>query len=126
MGYASTVDLDEAYRLGQKAAELAATGQGGYMSTILREPGLIYNVRYDKAPLSEVANSERTFPKEWILPNGCDVSDDFIKYLKPLVGEDMLTLPMLNGRQRLTRFEPIYAEKLLPEYIPQADRQSKP
>ncbi|MDR1053107.1 MAG: diphosphate--fructose-6-phosphate 1-phosphotransferase, partial [Planctomycetaceae bacterium] len=34
IGYASTVDLDEAYRLGQKAMELAATGQGGYMSTI--------------------------------------------------------------------------------------------
>ncbi len=30
MAYASTVDLDEAYRLGQKAMELTATGQGGF------------------------------------------------------------------------------------------------
>ena len=126
MGYASTVDLDEAYRLGQKAVELALTGQGGYMSTIIREPGFIYNVRYDKAPLADVANSERTFPKEWILPNGCDVSDEFLKYLKPLIGEDMLTLPMLNGRQRVARFEQVFAEKLLPEYVPQADRQNPP
>ncbi len=126
MGYASTVDLDEAYRLGQKAVELAATGQGGYMSTIIRDSGIIYNVRYDKAPLEEVANSERTFPKEWILPSGCDVSDDFLKYLKPLVGEDMLTLPMLNGRQRVTQFKPIFAEKKLPDYTPQADRQQPP
>ena len=29
------------------------------MATILREPGPIYNVRYDKVPLAEVANSER-------------------------------------------------------------------
>ena len=126
MGYASTVDLDEAYRLGQKAVELALTGQGGYMSTIIREPGFIYNFRYDKAPLADVANSERTFPKEWILPNGCDVSDEFLKYLKPLIGEDMLTLPMLNGRQRVARFEQVFAEKLLPEYVPQADRQNPP
>ncbi|MDR3182708.1 MAG: diphosphate--fructose-6-phosphate 1-phosphotransferase [Planctomycetaceae bacterium] len=122
IGYASPVDLDEAYRLGQKAMELAATGQGGYMSTILREPGLIYNVRYDKVPLELVANSERTFPSSWILPGGSDVSDDFVRYAKPLVGEDMLSLPMIGGRQRLTRFEPIYAEKKLAAYVPEADR----
>lgn len=122
MGYASTVDLDEAYRVGQKAVELAATGQSGNMSTILREPGFLYNVRYDKVPLSVVANSERTFPSEWILPSGCDVSDAFVRYAKPFLGEEMLTLPMIDGRQRLTRFQPIYAGKKLPDYIPQADR----
>ncbi len=123
MAYASAVDLDEAYRCGQKAVELAASGQGGYMSTILRDPGIIYNVRYDKVPLTEVANSERTFLKEWILPSGSDVSDAFIRYAKPLVGEDMLSLPMVNGRQRLTCFAPIFAPQTLPAYIPQADRK---
>ncbi len=123
MAYASVVDLDEAYRVGQKAVELAATGQGGYMSTILRDKGFIYNVRYDRVPLPEVANSERTFPKEWILPSGCDVSDEFVRYAKPLVGEDMLSLPMINGIQRMTRFAPIYAGQTLPKYVPQADRK---
>jgi 6-phosphofructokinase 1 len=122
MAYASPVDLDEAYRLGQKAMELAATGQGGFMSTIQRDPDFIYNVRYGKVPLELVANSERTFPASWILPSGCDVSDDFVRYAKPLVGEDMLSLPMIGGRQRLTRFQPIYAEKKLPKYIPEAAR----
>jgi 6-phosphofructokinase 1 len=122
MAYASPVDLDEAYRLGQKAMELAATGQGGFMSTILREPGSIYNVRYDKVPLELVANSERAFPKPWILPNGCDVSDEFVRYAKPLVGEDMLSLPMIGGRQRMTQFDPVFAEKKLPPYLPEADQ----
>lgn len=123
MGYASTVDLDEAYRLGQKAMELAATGQGGFMSTILRDPGFIYNVRYDKVPLEQVANSERTFPAAWISPSGCDVSDEFVRYAKPFVGEDMLTLPMIGGVQRMTRFEPVFAEKKLAAYVPEADRK---
>jgi 6-phosphofructokinase 1 len=123
IGYASTVDLDEAYRLGQKAMELAATGQGGYMSTILREKGLIYNVRYDKVLLELVANSERTFPADWITKNGTDVSDDFVKYAKPFIGEDNLMLPMINGRQRMTQFKKIFAEKKLPAYIPEADRK---
>jgi 6-phosphofructokinase 1 len=123
MAYASTVDLDEAYRLGQKAVELAAAGLSGFMATILREPGAIYNVRYDKVPLTEVANSERTFPADWIAQNGYDVTDDFIRYAKPLAGSEMLSLPVIDGRQRLTRFKPIFAEKKLPHYIPQADRK---
>jgi ATP-dependent phosphofructokinase / diphosphate-dependent phosphofructokinase len=122
MAYASAVDLDEAYRVGQKALTLAATGQSGFMATILREPGAIYNVRYDKVPLAEVANSERTFPKAWIAENGCDVTDDFIRYAKPLLGSEMITLPVIDGRQRMTRFQPIFAEQKLPKYVPQADR----
>jgi 6-phosphofructokinase 1 len=123
MAYASTVDLDEAYKVGQKAVALAADGQSGFMATILREPGPIYSVRYDKVSLAEVANSERTFPAEWIAPSGTDVTDDFVRYARPLIGDDMLTLPMLDGRQQLTRFAPIYAEQTLPKYVPQADRK---
>jgi 6-phosphofructokinase 1 len=122
MVYASAVDLDEAYRVGQKAVELAAAGQRGFMATILRDPGPIYSVRYEKVPLAEVADSERSFPRHWIAPSGCDVSDDFVRYAKPLVGNDMITLPTIDGRQRMTRFQPIYAEQKLPKYIPQADR----
>lgn len=122
MAYASVVDLDEAYRAGQMAALLAADRQGGYMSTILRNAGPIYGVRYDKVPLEQVANSERTFPAHWIADSGTDVTDDFIRYAAPLVGEDNLTLPMIGGRQRLARLAPIYADQKLPQYVPQADR----
>jgi 6-phosphofructokinase 1 len=122
MAYASTVDLEEAYRSGQMAALLAAGGESGFMSTILRNPGSIYGVRYDKVPLTEVANSERAFPEKWIAPNGYDVTDDFVRYAKPLVGEDMVSLPLVDGRQRLTRFQPIFASQKLDKYVPQADR----
>jgi len=123
MAFASPVDLDEAYCLGQTALQLAAEGQSGYMATILRNPGCVYSVRYDKVSLAEVANSERTFPAAWIAPNGYDVTDDFVRYARPLVGNDMISLPIVDGRQRLTRFRPIYAEKKLPAYVPQAERR---
>lgn len=118
--YASVVDLDEAFKVGQKAAEIAASGENGWMSTILRRPGLIYNVDYDKVPLEAVANSERTFPKEWIAPNRVDVTDDFLRYATPLIGEDWASVPVVNGRQRFTRFKPLFAEKKLPAYALQA------
>ena len=121
--YASIVDLDEAYRVGQKAVEIAKSGENGWMSTILREPGAIYNVRYDKVPLKEVANSERTFPEAWIAENKIDVTDEFLAYAQPLIGEDWASVPVVNGRQRFARFDPIFADKKLPDYQLQALRK---
>ncbi len=118
--YASIVDLDEAYKVGQKAALIAESGENGWMATILRQPGHIYNVTYDKVPLEKVANSERTFPKEWIASNKIDVTDDFVRYAKPLIGEDWASVPVINGRQRFTQFKPIFAEKKLPAYTLEA------
>ncbi len=123
MAFASTVDLDEAYHCGAKAAHLAAAGEGGFMATILRNDGPIYCVRYDKVPLEKVANSERTFPADWITTGGTDVTDDFVRYARPLIGEEMVSLPIVDGRQRMTQFQPIHASGKLSAYVPQADRE---
>jgi ATP-dependent phosphofructokinase / diphosphate-dependent phosphofructokinase len=124
MVYASTVDLQEAYAVGQKAALLAAAGESGFMSTILRNEGPVYSVRYDKVPLGEVANSERTFPADWITPDGTDVTDDFVKYAQPLLGDDWINVPIIGGRLRLAQLKPIFADQKLEKYVPQADREA--
>ena len=118
--YASTVDLEEAYNLGQKAVEIAVEEGSGYMATVLREPGDIYRVRYDKVRLEAVANSERAFPASWIAPSRTDVTDDFVRYARPLIGDDWPSIPLVDGLQRFTRFKPAFAEKLLPAYTPHA------
>lgn len=123
--YASIPDLDEAYRCGQKAVLVAMEDGNGYMSTILRRPGVIYDVYYDKVPLEKVANSERTFPKAWIDPNGYDVTDAFVEYAMPLVGEDWPSVPLVQGRQRFARIRPIFAEKQCPAYELEAVRMAK-
>jgi 6-phosphofructokinase len=122
MIYASTVDLEEAYRVGQKAAQIAAEEGSGYMSTILREPGPIYAVRYDKVPLELVANSERSFPRAWIAENGLDVTAEFLRYARPLIGDGWPAIPLVNGLQRFARVQPIFAPTSLPAYVPQAIR----
>ncbi len=123
MIYASTVDMDEAYKVGQKAVLVAAEEGSGYMSTILRSPGALYHVTYDKVPLELVANSERSFPQEWIAAGGADVTDDFIRYAQPLIGETWPSIPLVNGRQRYARLKPIMAEQKLPSYQLQAERK---
>jgi len=122
MIYASTVDLEEAYKVGQKAALIAAEEGSGFMSTILRVPGPIYHVTYDKVPLELVANSERSFPAEWIAEDGTDVTDAFVQYARPLIGDHWPSIPLLDGLQRFARIAPILAETKLPAYIPEAYR----
>ncbi len=126
MIYASAVDLEEAYKVGQNAVRIAVEHGSGYMSTILRRPGPIYSVDYDKVPLEAVANSERKFPAHWIAPSRIDVTDDFVRYARPLIGEDWVSVPLVNGIQRFARLKKIFADKKLPEYLPEAYRAAKP
>lgn len=125
MVYASTVDLEESYYVGQKAALLAGAGEHGYMSTILRTDWDNYQVRYDKAPLSEVAEKDRKFPSEWITECGMDVTDDFVKYARPLIGDNWVSVPMIDGRLRLAQLntsKEMFADQKLAAYTPQGDR----
>jgi 6-phosphofructokinase 1 len=121
--YASTIDLDEAYLVGRKAALIAHEGQSGWMATILRRPGGTYGVEYDKVSLEKVANSERKFPAAWIAKNGMDVTDDLIKYARPLIGEDWPSVPIVNGLQRFARIKRVLAERKCKAYIPQGWRK---
>jgi 6-phosphofructokinase 1 len=120
---ASHTDLEEAYQLGRKAALIALNDGGGFMSTILREPGAAYRVRYDKVPLQRVANSERKFPQAWIAPSRYDVTDDFIRYARPLIGDEWVALPVENGVHRFARLEKIFTPKKCRPYVPMAHRK---
>lgn len=120
---ASKVDLDEAYLVGHQAVSIAVEHGSGYMATILREPGSSYRVRYDKVPLQAVANSERSFPTAWIAPSRTDVTDEFVDYAQPLVGNDWPSVPLVGGLQKFARLKPIFADRKLPDYVPQTYRK---
>ena len=119
---ASVVDLEEAYQSGRHAVEIARTMGNGYMATIQREPDSVYRPHYDKVPLDLVANKTRYFPKEWIAPNRIDVTDAFVAYAKPLIGEAWAQVPLENGLPRFARFAPVFADKKCAPYVPQAYR----
>ena len=117
---ASTVDLEEAYQVGRHAVAVARREGSGWMSTLLRVAGPRYAVRYDKVPLEKVANSERAFPAKWLAPSKIDVTDDFLRYARPLIGDEWVRVPLEDGLQRFTRFAPIFANKKCPGYEPEA------
>jgi 6-phosphofructokinase 1 len=115
---ASTVDIEEAYRVGRKAVEIGVTAGTGWMATILRVAHSPYSVRYDKVPLERVAASSRQLPAHWLTPDGLDVIDDFIRYARPLIGEEWPRIPLEGGLQRFARLEIRFVDKKLPEYVP--------
>jgi len=121
--YASVVDLEEAYNVGHKCVQIARQDGNGWMGTILREPGPAYQVRYDKVSLEKVANSERRFPAAWLASDRCDVTDEFVQYARPLIGEAWPAVPLENGLQRFARFQRIFAERRCELYVPQAYRK---
>jgi len=116
--YASTVDIKEAYRVGRKAVEVGVGEGSGWMATILRESDCPYRVRYDKVPLDAVAASARRLPPDWISADGLDVTDSFVRYARPLIGEDWPQIPIENGLQRFARLDIRFIDRKLPAYLP--------
>lgn len=124
IAYASVVDLDEAYRVGCHAVEVARADGNGFMATILRDRSKGgYSVTYDKVPLEKVAARDRSFPERWIAANRMDVTDEFVDYARPLIGEDWVSVPQVDGLARFARITQELAPKSLPEYIPQTYRR---
>lgn len=121
--HASKVDIAEAYELGRKAVEIAMTDGTGWMSTVLRAPGTEYKAVYSKVNLEMVANSVRFIPKAWITKDGLDVTDDFIRYAMPLIGDGWPEIKVENGLQRFARLKISFIDKKLPPYVPQTLRK---
>jgi len=109
IAYVSEVDKEEAYQVGAHAAQIALSGENGFMSTIIRNPGKYYEVTYDKVKLDTVANSEREFPQQWIAPNKMDVTDHFIDWALPIIGSPL---------PQLTKFKDVFVPKKCGGYIP--------
>ena len=115
----SRVDAEEAYLVGAHAAELAESGRSGVMATLLRKPGAAYAIYCSDVPLAVVANSERFLPKSWIAPGGVDVTDDFIRYAKPLIGDGPDEMEYENGILRFARLRETPVDKRLAPYVPE-------
>jgi 6-phosphofructokinase 1 len=84
-----SVDLDreEAFACGRAAVQLATEGSSGVMVTIARKSNAPYRVELETAALSEVAQKSKPMPRDYINSEGNFVTDEFLEYIRPLVGE---------------------------------------
>jgi 6-phosphofructokinase 1 len=112
---AAKTDVDEAFLAGQAAVEAAIEGHTDKMVTLLRGDGDQYTTETGLAPLSEVANSVKKLPREWINEDGVSMNFQFLRYAQPLIqGEN--PVPHENGVPMFARLEKIRIDKMLPAY----------
>jgi 6-phosphofructokinase len=93
----SSVDADEAYRVGRAAVRLAVQGQSDVMITLVRKTTEPYVCDTGWVPLGQVANVEKKLPAAYISDSGDDVTRAFIEYARPLIGEPLSLLGRLKG-----------------------------
>ena len=91
-GIASDVDRDEAFGAGfvAVAAAVKEAVSGTTMTgtiAITRKKGRKYGVNYEWRPIADAAKYARSMPREFIAKNGHDVTQAFLDYARPLVGE---------------------------------------
>jgi len=84
---ASKIDLQEAYDCGIKAVQLAEEGISDVMVSINRISSSPYQVELKTVSLEEVALSTKLMDNKYINNQGNFTTDEYIKYIKPLIGE---------------------------------------
>ena len=109
---ASQTDLDESYSAGKAAVDEAVAGVTDKMVGFERVyvDGK-YTCRIKLFELTDVANTEKKVPLEWISKTGDGLTQEFVDYALPLIqGETQLT--KVNGLPRFVHLKKVKAEPL--------------
>ena len=82
---ASKTDIDESVGVGSAAVKAAINGKTAVMMTINRGAGEEYTSYFDSADIAGIANGVKQVHREYITPDGNQITDECKKYLAPLI-----------------------------------------
>ena len=85
----SSVDREEARQAGAAALKSAVEGHSGVMVGFERVPGTVYQMKTKLVPIKEVMLYERKMPDSFINERGNDVTQEFVDWCRPLIGEPL-------------------------------------
>jgi len=86
-GVVSEVDAQEAFEVGRHAVRFAVSGDVDGSVIIRRKAGPDYAVDYGLVPLEQLAKHTKSMPRRFINRAGNNVTQAFIDYALPLVGQ---------------------------------------
>ena len=94
IAWQSPVDRDEAVLAGREALKAAVAGQSGVMVGFIRDEEAektngVYRMHTEMIPIKEVMMYERTIPKSYLNERGNDVTEEFIRWCRPLIGPEL-------------------------------------
>jgi ATP-dependent phosphofructokinase / diphosphate-dependent phosphofructokinase len=111
----SATDVEESFNAGAQAVKAAVNGKSGQMVVFVREDKDTYSIKYDLAPLGEIANGVKHFPANWIGDDKMSIGFQFAKYATPLIqGEN--ALPYENGLPKYAQLTAARIERKLGSY----------
>ena len=93
---ASLTDIQEAYMVGAAAMQAALEGKSGVMATLVRTSDAPYQCETGIEQISEVANKEKTVPREWINAEGTNMTEAYFTYALPLIQGELAPI-YVNG-----------------------------
>ena len=73
-----------------------AIRESGKKIAFVRAEGDEYELGYEAKDVNEICNREKGVPVEWITKNGSDVSEEFIRYARPLI-QGEVQVPQQDG-----------------------------
>lgn len=82
---ASKCDVEEAYAAGFESVRFALKGETGFMPCFKRLGDAPYKMEIVPHMVCEIANYEKAVPDNMITADGMGITEDFIKYGKPLI-----------------------------------------
>ena len=89
IAYQSSVDREEARLAGELACRAVLEGETGKMVAFRREEGAAYKVTPILVPIEPVMLEEKKLPDAFINAAGNDVTDAFVRWAAPLIGEPL-------------------------------------
>jgi 6-phosphofructokinase len=98
---ASKTDWDQAQAVGKAAVQYALAGHNAVMPVIVRSDDAPYRWKIAPAPLSKVANHEKTMPAGFIRKDGFGITERARRYLSPLIQGEA---PLPYGRDGLPKY----------------------
>jgi len=105
----SLTDINESYLAGQMAVKYAVEGKTDQMVAFERAEGSEYKCNIKLMNLTDVANTEKKIPREWINDNGNNLTDDYINYALPLIQGESRP-PIVDGLPRFSKLKKIFAK----------------
>ncbi|MBQ3108152.1 MAG: 6-phosphofructokinase [Clostridia bacterium] len=107
----SETDVQESYLAGKTAVELAVAGMTDKMVGFEREidENGIYHCQIKLMDLTDVANTEKKVPREWINEEGNGVTDDYLDYVLPLI-QGKPEMKYENGLPRFANLKKVQAK----------------
>jgi len=96
--FVSGLDLRRAYGVGRQAVERLHADQTDFLSCLSRSPDPARDAEFAAVPFSEIGDYSRTLHPRWIWHGNFDVTDEYVAYVEPLIGDVPVDIPGLASR----------------------------